>query len=101
MQVVQCDEGNRTGIKLSKQESASEALMRVYGSEFTKETKSGKTIVFTSNLICKYTRIESQYCREMHQQSRNVPKGTRKDDTLIAKENESNGQELTHTYTYL
>jgi hypothetical protein len=37
----------------------------------------------------------------MHQQSRNVSKDTQGDDASIAKENESNKQELTHTYTYL
>ena len=85
--------------KLSKQGSASEALIRVYGPEFTKETKSEETVVFTSNLIYKYTRIKSQYSKETFQQSRNVPEGTWGDDASI--ENESNGQELTHMYTYL
>ena len=33
-------------IELSKQGPASKALMKVYGPEFTKETKSGKTMVF-------------------------------------------------------
>jgi hypothetical protein len=51
--------------ELSKQGSASEALMRVYGPEFTKETKSEKTVVFTSDLIYKYTKVESEYSKEM------------------------------------
>jgi hypothetical protein len=55
----------------------SEALMRVYGPEFTKKTKSEETVVFTSGLIYKYTRIKSQYSKEKCQQSKNVPEGTR------------------------
>ena len=101
MQVVRCDEGDRTGIELSEQGSASEALMEVYGPEFTKETKSEATVVFTSGLIYKYTKVESEYSKETRQQSRNVPEGTREDDASIAKENESNGRELTHACTYL
>ncbi|KAI0267556.1 hypothetical protein BGY98DRAFT_938603 [Russula aff. rugulosa BPL654] len=87
--------------ELSEQESASKALMRVYGPEFTKETKSEVTVVFTSNLIYKYTKVESEYSKKTCQQSRNVPEGTRGDDASIAKENESNGQELTHACIYL
>jgi hypothetical protein len=75
--------------------------MRVYGPKFTKETKSEKTVVFTSDLIYKYTKVESEYSKEMHQQSRNVPEGTQEDDASTAKENESNRQELTHMCTYL
>ena len=45
--------------ELSEQEFASEALVRVYGPEFTKETKSEATMAFTSSLIYKYTRIKS------------------------------------------
>jgi hypothetical protein len=75
--------------------------MRVYGPEFTKETKSEETMVFTSGLIYKYTKIESQYSKEMRQQSRNAPEGTRGDDASTAEENESNGRELTHVCTYL
>ena len=56
---------------------------------------------FTNDLIYKYTRIKSQYCRETHQQSRNILEGTWGDNVSIAKENESNEQELTHAYTYL
>ena len=74
--------------------------MKVYSSEFTKEIKSEVTVIFTSNLIYKYTKVKSQYSRETCQQSRNVP-GTRGDDTSIAKENESNRQELTHACIYL
>jgi hypothetical protein len=59
------------------------------------------TVVFTDGFIYKYTRVESQYSKETRQQSENVPKGTWRDDVLIAKENESNGRELTHTCTYL
>jgi hypothetical protein len=54
VQVVQCDDEARTGNELSKQGTASKALMEVYGSEFTKETKSEVTVVFTSVL---YTSI--------------------------------------------
>ena len=43
----------------SEQGSASEALMEVYGPEFTKETKSEETVAFTSGLIYKYEKIES------------------------------------------
>ena len=75
--------------------------MEVCGSEFTKETKSKATVVFISSLIYKYTKVESEYSKETRQQSRNVPEGTRDDDVLIAKEIESNGQELTYAYTYL
>jgi hypothetical protein len=75
--------------------------MEVYGLEFTKKTKSGETVVFTSSLIYKYTRIESQYSKETRQQSRNVPEGTRGNDASTAEENEPNGRELTHTCTYL
>ena len=60
MQVVRYDEGDRTVIELSEQKSVSKALIRVYSPEFTKETKSGETVVFTSDLIYKYTRIQSQ-----------------------------------------
>jgi hypothetical protein len=63
VQVVRCDEGDQTGIELSKQGSASKALMRVYGPEFTKETKSKATVVFTSDLIYKYTKVESAYSK--------------------------------------
>ncbi|KAI0260190.1 hypothetical protein BGY98DRAFT_1192874 [Russula aff. rugulosa BPL654] len=35
--------------------------MEVYGPEFTKETKSEATVVFTSGLIYKYTKVESEY----------------------------------------
>jgi hypothetical protein len=58
-------------------------------------------LVFTSGLIYKYTRIESQYSKETCQQSRNVPEGTRGDDVSTAEENESNRRELTHMCTYL
>jgi hypothetical protein len=58
-------------------------------------------LVFTSDLIYKYTRIESQYSKETRQRSRNAPEGTRGDDASTAEENESNGRELTHACTYL
>ena len=75
--------------------------MEVYGPKFTKETKSGATVAFTSDIIYKYTKVESLYSMKTCQQSRNVLEGTRDDDVLIAKEIESNGQELTHAYIYL
>jgi hypothetical protein len=75
--------------------------MEVYGPEFTKETKFGETMVFTSGFIYKYTKVESQYSKEMRQQSRSVPKGTWENNASIVKKDESNGQELTHTCTYL
>jgi|SRR5580658_4993334 hypothetical protein len=99
--LVQCDEGGLDRDELSKQGFASEALMEVYDPEFTKKTKSGETVVFTSSLIYKYTKIESQYSKETRQQSRNVPEGTWGDDVLTTEETESNGQELTHACTYL
>jgi hypothetical protein len=58
-------------------------------------------LVFTSGLIYKYTRIESQYSKETRQRSRNAPEDTRGDDVSTAKENESNERELTHTCMYL
>jgi hypothetical protein len=51
VQVVRCDEGDRTGIELSEQGSASEALKEVYGPEFTKETKSGETGLYKRSYI--------------------------------------------------
>ena len=51
MQVVRYDEGDRTVIELSEQGSVSEALMRVYGPEFTKETKSGETGLYKWSYI--------------------------------------------------
>jgi hypothetical protein len=76
VQVVPCEEGELDKSEPSKQKSASEALMKVYSSEFTKETKSEETVVFTSGLIYKYAKIKSQYSKKMCQQSRNVSKDT-------------------------
>ena len=75
--------------------------MRVYSSRFTKETKSEATMAFISGLIYKYTKVKSQYSKETHQQSRNVPEDTQDGDASIAKKNESNRREPTHAYTYL
>jgi hypothetical protein len=35
--------------------------MKIYGPEFTKETKFEATVVFTSGLIYKYTKVMSYY----------------------------------------
>ena len=40
--------------------------MKVYGSEFTKKTKSEATVAFTSGIIYKYTKVESSYSKETH-----------------------------------
>ena len=90
VQIVQCEKGELDKSELSKQKSASEALIKVYSPKFTKNTKSEETVVFTSGLIYKYAKIKSQYSKETHQQSRNVPEDTQDNNILIAKENESN-----------
>ena len=63
MQVIQCDEEARTGNELSEQGTASKALMEVYGPEFTKETKSEATVVFTSVLYTSILRSSHRIVR--------------------------------------
>jgi hypothetical protein len=75
--------------------------MEVYGPEFTKETKSEETVAFTSDYLYYYRQIESLYSKATRQQSENLPEGAPEGDASIAKENESNGREMSDAYSNL
>ena len=55
--------GARTGNELSEQGTVSKALIEVYGPEFTKETKSKATVVFTGVLYTSILRLSHHIVR--------------------------------------